>query len=899
MTRAEVLAIVTLAACSSGPASSRSPAPSGPTATSVEPAAPEPAFEPARPTLRLPFQFTPTRYTAQLAVDPAKPTFDGKVSIEGTLAQRSAVIWLHGKHLAVSRATATDGTREVSLAVTPHDDLLELRPAEPLAAGRWTFAFTYRGEIVQDGVEGAFRASYGGDPYIATQFESTSARLVFPCFDEPDRKAAWQLTLDVPKGLVAASNTPGTITTLDSAHDRVAFELTRPLPSYLVAFTVGPYEAIAAGTGRSGAPLRMLTPKGTTKQAAFAAGALQRIVDSLERGFGSLPYSKLDVVLVPNLQGGAMENAGMVTADARSYLFQRPSQQQQYSMVAVLGHEVAHQWFGDSVTAAWWDDIWLNESFATWAEDKVLASFDPSWPSQAIKRRASAFFADELASARTIRQRIETDDDIHNVFDDITYPKGATVLRMLEAQLGFDKFLVAIRRYLAAHADGNATAADLFAELDEVAGKPLGALVTSYFDQPGLPQVEMTLACNGNRATITLAQSRYFPTRAASPADPLWTIPICVAHEGPKRERIDSCTMLSTKTAELALDRCPAWFAPATDLGYYRAKLDERALAAIRDKGWRLLTPAERISIYNDVGAFARTGDQSLALLDSLGAKLRKDDDWAELVVSLGDVWAAGGGKNDGLWPGLSSVLPAKLVPSVRAKVRAIVEPLANKVRFTPKKRETLQAEIVRDAVLSAAAWSRVHTLDAEARRLAPNYRELPVSRRYVLRIAANADAKLAKALRADLATERDTELHQLLLQVLATIEDPQRHRAMMESLIAEPALSRDERGRIWGYGDDQIRAQNEAYLREHLDAVLATMPTSESEDFPDALRLVNVFTRACDPSRRDEIADYVTKNFASIPSGKRPVAQAIERMDQCISQRKLIEPAARAWLGN
>ncbi|HEY1548426.1 MAG TPA: hypothetical protein VGG28_11425, partial [Kofleriaceae bacterium] len=202
-------------------------APAAPPATTIG----EPSFDPPMPTLRLPRNFTPTKYTARLEIDPSKPDFAGEISIDGTLDRRSSAIWLSGKHLAVQSAHATNGAEQVPIAVTAKGDYLELRPAHALVAGAWQLVMSYRGQIEQNGFDGAFLSKQGSDAYIATQFESTAARLVFPCLDEPDRKTPWQLTLDVPHGQLAVSNTPATSTTaLDASHDRVVFAATRPLP---------------------------------------------------------------------------------------------------------------------------------------------------------------------------------------------------------------------------------------------------------------------------------------------------------------------------------------------------------------------------------------------------------------------------------------------------------------------------------------------------------------------------------------------------------------------------------------------------------------------------------------------------------------------------------------------
>ncbi len=845
------------------------------------------------PVLRLGRNFTPLRYTARLALDPAKTMFDGEIEIEGTLDETAPVIWMHGKDLVIATAKATDGAHEVALRVTPKGDLLEVRAARPLDPGRWTLHLTYRGAVAQDGYDGAFMTKYANEGYIASQFEATAARTVFPCFDEPDRKAEWQLTLDVPKGLVATSNTLPTDTRdLDATHERVHFAATRAISSYLVAFAVGPFDVIDAGHTKSGIPLRVVTPRGTGKKVAYLVSALPKIVTSLETWFGSpFPYPKLDIVVVPTM-AGAMENVAMITTDAKVVMFDRPDPRDLYLLVSTIGHETAHQWFGDLVTAKWWDDIWLNESFASWIEDKVLLAFDPSWPTEAIGYRQRAFHADELISARKIHQPIVTSADIQNAFDDITYPKGATVLRMIEHQLGDTAFQTAIQRYIAAHADGSATAADLFAALETAA--------TGWFEQAGVPQVAMELTCDSvGKARLALSQTRYLPDLEDPmvQGDQMWPIPVCVAFDGAKHERLEQCTVLSTAEAELELPVCPTWFAPATDYGYYHAKLEPRALEAVRDHGWSQLTPDEHISIYDDAATFARGNGPSLALLGSLAQKLAKGTK-LEVTVALGDLTASGQLDATGMPRDIAIAIPADLLAMARTKMRALVEPIAKTYGLAARPNEDQATAILRAALLKAVIWTHSTVLDAEAKRLVPRARELPAEEMWVvLALASNSDPRLLDTIRTDLAQEHDPVMRGGLIEALTAVRDPKLHHAMLEALLAEPSLTADELAGVWTMHFDQdARADSEAFLREHFAEVMKRLPRAETV-FSLPLSTIDTFTEACDPDRRDEIAAYVTKNYGPLPASARPIAQAIEAMDNCIARKKVLEPSLHAWL--
>jgi hypothetical protein len=271
-----------------------------------------------------------------------------------------------------------------------------------------------------------------------------------------------------------------------------------------------------------------------------------------------------------------------------------------------------------------------------------------------------------------------------------------------------------------------------------------------------------------------------------------------------------------------------------------------------------------------------------------------------EVLDGLGDGAILGFGNTTGMPPRLDQFIASELRPAVEARVRGFIEPLAKKLGILARGDEDYAAESLRADVLAAAMWSHSHVLDAEAKRLVAHYRDLPDTVRWaVLVLAANADAKIAEQLRVEAVDEHDPELRDLLISVVAGLEDPPRHHAMLDVLVPEAKLTaEDVINALSSSRDEPTRADNEAYVRAHLEAIMKRLPAPENEDFPMALSLTYVFTGACDPARRDEIADYVTKHFGVLPAGERPVKQAIEVMDHCVARKKLVEPSLRAWLG-
>ena len=409
---------------------------------------------------------SPSRYRVDLTLDPAKTQFSGAIEIALEIREALQTLWLNAADIAVTEAALTaKGQAWPAKAQPGTSGFLALHFDRTIPPGPAELRIRYTGNVRQRDSSAVFRVDDLGNHYILTQFEATYARNAFPCFDEPSYKVPWQLTLHVPAQDKAVSNTPVAGEIAEGGTRTYTFKETKPLPSYLVAFVVGPWEFVDAGTaGRKHVPVRIVVPKGRMEEAKYAAEVTPTILTRLENYFGSpYPYEKSDQVSVPT-QFGAMENAGMVTYD-QSLLLARPASdsiQRQRRYAGTAAHELAHQWVGDLVTTAWWNDIWLNEAFADWMEDKLIAEWKPEWKSRLndVQSLLRAERVDSLLSARKIRQEITSNGDIDNAFDGITYSKGAAVISMFEHWIGPAEFRKGVRIYLQRYAFRNATAGD-------------------------------------------------------------------------------------------------------------------------------------------------------------------------------------------------------------------------------------------------------------------------------------------------------------------------------------------------------------------------------------------------------------------------------------------------------
>ena len=480
---------------------------------------------------RLPRHVLPRRYDLNLRPDLSDHVFSGTVSIEVDVVDPVVALVLNAAELSIHSATWTDAGGTAGCVVDLDDDLEQVRLTPPgqVASGRGRLDLAFTG-VLNDRLCGFYRSTLldpdGTTHAIATtQFQATDARRCFPCFDEPDMKAVFGVTLDVPDGLFAASNgAEASRTPLGDGHDRVQFVDTIPLSTYLVAFVVGPLEATDP-VDVDGVPVRIIHPPGRADQTAFALEVAAHSLRWLARWYDiAVPGGKVDLVALPDFAFGAMENLGCITFREVLLLVDPESadQRELESVAAVISHELAHLWFGDLVTMRWWNGIWLNEAFATFMEMKAVEAWRPDWNVWAGfgSARAAALDVDALASTRPIEYPVVTPADAESMFDLLTYQKGAAVVRMLEQFLGEAVFRDGVRRYLSAHLGGNTDNEDLWTALEEASGEPVGDLMHAWIFRGGFPIVEGTV--EGDSCTLVQSRFRYDGVEE----DDRWQVPV-------------------------------------------------------------------------------------------------------------------------------------------------------------------------------------------------------------------------------------------------------------------------------------------------------------------------------------------------------------------------------------
>ncbi len=600
---------------------------------------------------KLPKEVIPTEYSVRIVPDVDKLTFAGTETVK--LKVRGAVLRLVLNALELKIEAASLDGRELPASAIKTDtksELLTLALPSELPAGDHTLTLRFAGKINEQG-QGLFYMRYREQGtgarkiMLGSQFEATDARRFFPCWDEPLFRARFQLTAVVPENWLAVSNMPVESEKKIAGGKEVRFAATPPMSSYLNVFVAGELDFIESRSGPT--QLRVITTKGKAEMGRYALEATAQILQYYNDYFGvAYPLPKLDQIALPGGFGGAMENWGGITYYESKLLFdpKSSSAETKQDIYEVLAHEMAHQWFGDLVTMAWWDNLWLNEGFASWMGSKCTAHFNPQWevwlrrefprdPSRRVGiAKEAAMEGDARSTTHPIQQPVATEAEANSAFDDITYKKGQSFLRMLESFLGEDVFREGIRRYMATHTYSNTTTTDLWNALSEASGKPVGEIAAGWTEQPGFSVVKVKREQGSN---VSLTQERF--TVNFTNAPPLkWKIPLTYAVVGLPAEASAKAgetpvTLLMTRKLD-SIHNIPANRALKLNLngaGNYRVEYDEAS--------WKLLLGAlknlsveDRVNLLSDTWALVQANRAPIALYFELVEKLPASTELAE-----------------------------------------------------------------------------------------------------------------------------------------------------------------------------------------------------------------------------------------------------------------------------
>ena len=605
----------------------------------------------ASPQGQLPDTVVPHHYSLNLRIDPEQDSFTGSVTIDVEVHKPVRQLWLHGERIRPLTVQLHTDKASIDLQYKEmgNSGVVRLKSNKTILPQKARLILTWEADFNQQ-LLGLYKVWDNGRPYVVSQFQPVSARQAFPGFDEPRFKTTYDVSLEIPAHLKGFTNTPqsGQIA-LPDGFKRLTFDTSKPLPTYLTAFAVGDfdvveYEPIAANDIRDTAiPLRGITVKGKGAGLEYALANTAAILTPLERYFGTpYPYQKLDLVAVPDFAAGAMENPGLITYREQLLLLgDAPSYRRQRNFAELHAHELAHQWFGNLVTMPWWDDIWLNEAFATWLAVKTADQWRPDFEfdRQILHDGHWVMDKDALASSRQVREPVTNNDVIGNAFDAITYQKGGAVLQMMSRFIGEDHFRRGIQLHMKRFAFGHAGAFQFIDSLAQVSEKGgVKASFISFLAQPGLPAVNLQWQCDSDGVNIEVSQQRFlvdirhdFDVSAKQ-----WGLPICMTLVADKGQSHRVCRLLESRSQRFAVPGdCPAAVMPnANGDGYYRYRFDKT--------GWQTLlanldhlTPGEQYSVANNLAAAFQVGDVDATFYLGAAAQFVKAKAWDLQVAPL------------------------------------------------------------------------------------------------------------------------------------------------------------------------------------------------------------------------------------------------------------------------
>jgi aminopeptidase N len=731
---------------------------------------------------RLPKSVVPVSYDVAIVPNAEALKFTGTESIQLQFRAATATVQFNSLNETLNHVLL-DGKPVKSVTSSDEQQLTTVTLTKP-ATGLHTLSFSYSGKI-ETQPQGLFAQKYtkpgGGQAVmLSTQMEATDARRMFPCWDEPSFRAYFQLTVTVPKSWATVGNMPIARRTVHGESATVSFQRSPKMPSYLVVFTAGDLREVSAARG--GTKFGVWAVAGHEQDGAVALASAQDILADYNDYFAyPYPLPKLDSIAVPGGFSGAMENWGAITYNDQALLVSTSSNMQDRQTVfSIQAHEMAHQWFGDLVTMGWWDDTWLNESFASWLAAKETAARYPAWHwwEQEDASKESAMAADARATSRAIEQHVADELQAADSFDsDITYSKGEALLRMLEAYLGEDVFRQGIRAYIKSRAYSNATAADLWNALAQASGKNVPAVAAPWIEKPGFPLVQVTAACDssGNRS-VTLRQKRFLLTDGGANGAQ-WQVPLRI-RSGTATPRT---VLFDTQGQKIAAGRCDEALSVNADaVGYYRVQYDADTLA-LNTRLFRSAVDGDRIALLDDqwamVGSGAAPLQSFLALASSMGAD-RDARAWQQIARALALIEYAERGSTGH--------------QAFAAYARALIKPVADELGWDALPTETpdvgdLRATLLRDL----GRWNDQATIDEARRRFAAFVRDphgvsADAQATLLAIVGQNADAATFAQLHTLAKDAKDDTFMQRCYVSMARVRDPDLARQVVQIALSD-----------------------------------------------------------------------------------------------------------------
>ncbi len=846
---------------------------------------------------KLPKQVVPEEYAIRIAPDVTRLRFAGSETVRLKVRTPVRELVLNAAELEIRSASVDDQPIPKSaLKLDPKQETLTLSLPAELSIGSHTLTLTFGGKINQQG-QGLFYAPYqeqgtnAKKVMLGTQFEPTDARRMFPCWDEPSFRARFQLTAVVPEHFLAVSNMPVESETKSGGGKEVRFAMTPSMSSYLNVFVAGELDLIEMKSGDT--QIRVIATKGKAEMGRYALEASAQILQYYNDYFGvPYPLPKLDQIAIPGGFGGAMENWGGITYYESRLLFdpKTSSAATRQGIYEVLAHEMAHQWFGDLVTMAWWDNLWLNEGFASWMGSKCTEHFNPQWEvwleknvSRDPTRRVgipkeAAMEGDARSTTHPIQQEIRTEAEANGAFDDITYNKGSSFIRMLEGFLGEDVFRDGMRKYIATHKYSNSTTADLWNALSDSSGKPVGEIAAGWTQQPGFPVVKVVRHDN---ARVGLAQERFTLHFTNAPALE-WKIPLTYALADAKSP---TSLLITKKTA--TLENIPGDRALKLNVegtGNYRVQYDASS--------WKLLfsylpklTAPDRVNLLSDAWALAQANRNPLSLYFELVGKLPCATELAEREQVINAFEFI-----DGLLAGTDASKP------FRVYARSILQRSFEQVGWEPKPEEPARIGSLRASLISALGVLDDEEIVKGCRERFQEFLADPASIPPDLRpsifevVGRYADDSAWKKIHELGLKTTSIEEKQTYYDALACAADPKLVRRTMQIALTDELPT----SRALGLVAKVARESGHPdvawdFARTNMKKLLAKTDSLGANRYAPSL-----FTFFSDPKRIEELKEYAKAKLP--PESAREVAKATEEIAFRADLKARLVPQVIAW---
>ena len=856
------------------------------------------------PHAQLPDTVTPQSYRIDLMIDPQADSMSGTLAIDMTVNEDAERIWIHAKEMTVtsSRIDYADGSKTaltftaISLEDAP-SGIAYLTADGDIPTGEGVITLEYTTPYNQN-LNSAYQVKRGDDSYIVTQFEPLGAREAFPSFDEPKFKVPFTLSITSPSDETVISNTSETgiasVGVGGETWTKHQFAKTRPLPTYLIAFAVGPYEMNDFGTippnsvRKTPLELRAIAAKGQGKNLDYALAGTEPILTALEEYFGTpYPYEKLDLIAAPEYAFGAMENPGaIVYLEYLLLLNENSPLRQKRSYNGVHAHELAHQWFGNLVTPVWWEDIWLNEAFATWMGNKATSIAYPegNYDRITLNSALGAMNIDSLSTTRKVREPLARSENVMDQFDGITYRKGGGVLSMFESYVGEDAFQKGVRLHMDRYADSVATGDDFFQSIADGSGNPdVVSAMKSFVDQPGLPLVKAQIFSDQAKGTgaftgIVLGQSRYAPLGSQIKQGQSWEIPVCIAY-GQNGTVGKTCTLLDENETEVRIPGLVDWVTLNQDgAGYYRFTMDSVAWAKLVDNLDQLNT-REALTVMDSLVAAFRAGEvESRVFLDGMSAFAKHP----EYDVASGSTRLLGFMRSE--MPDSSDDLARHVTKTYQARYNRIVGTDTVEGNLLAPTLASLlvrngQNEKLTDQMVELGSQYLGLNGEVDKTKLAPNMLSL------ALRETMRKRGKPAYQPLLDMAVNGSSLEKGAAAGALAATEDAE----VYDRLLANVVLSEDSplTGRQSGtvlnglLRSDKFGDQTWDWFKMNLPAYVNKVPDVRKGRLPGA------GGNFCSLDRRDELRSFVKANAELMPGYERSLLQTLESIELCAALKE------------